>query len=414
MARPGLIRLAGMIAATATCAAIATEAGAQDNSIVLNNQLQLGDVVAGQTLNVVDASDQVSVTNAAVGVSLAGGADGRDALVVSTQEMRGDARGTVDLTLGGDTAGVVGVTNQARGTYLGATAQGGAAVSIDAAQTTSGDVAAASTITGSNARLLAGGTISTGAVGNTVAAGGDQTVIRMGLSQTQSGSVRATTFVGSQYIPAEADFSAQALGNAVQTTGVSASSQQLGIRQRSTGPLIEAGTSANAGNAWDLAGRANAGANQIIVANQGGAIVVETDQGNTSRVRAEAIVTAYDYGAATSYARAVANEVQAGNNDVYVEIDNTQLNTGGVEASASFAGTNGYDVYLGADAVGNSVTGYACSTCAGYIDATNSQTNNGNVTATATATVNGQGRAVIGSATATGNSATFYVSRPGG
>lgn len=402
-----------MIAATATCAAAATEAAAQDHSIVLNNQLQLGDVVAGQTLNVVDASDQVTVNNAAVGVSLTGGAEGQDALIVSTQEMRGDARGTVDLTLGGDTEGVVTVTNQARGTYLAATAED-ADVSVDAAQSTSGDVRAASTITGSTARLLDGGTISTGAIGNTVAVGGEQTVIRMGLDQSATGSVRASTFVGSQYIPAEAEFSSQALANAVQSSGTAGASQQLGMRQRSTGPLVEAATSANAGNAWDLAGRANAGANQIIVGNQGGAIVVETDQGNTSRVRAATVVTAYDYGAATAYARAVGNEVQAGNNDVYVEIDNTQLNTGGVEASASFAGTNGYDVYLGADAVGNGVTGYACSTCTGYIDATNSQTNNGNVTATATATVNGQGRAVIGSTTATGNSATFYVSRPGG
>lgn len=402
-----------MIAATATCAAAATEAAAQDQSIVLNNQLQLGDVVAGQTLNVVDASDQVTANNAAVGVSLTGGAEGQDALIVSTQEMRGDARGTVDLTLGGDTEGVVTVTNQARGTYLAGTAED-ADMSVDAAQTTSGDVTAASVITGSAARLLDGGSISTGAIGNTAAVGGEQTVIRMGLDQSATGSVRASTFVGSQYIPAEAEFSSQALANAVQTSGTAGASQQLGIRQRSTGALVEADTSANAGNAWDLAGRANAGANQIIVGNQGGAIVVETDQGNTSRVRAAAVVTAYDYGAATAYARAVGNEVQAGNNDRYVEIDNTQLNTGGVEASASFAGTNGYDVYLGADAVGNSVTGYACSTCTGYLDATNNQTNNGNVTATATATVNGQGRAVIGSTTATGNSATFYVSRPGG
>jgi hypothetical protein len=60
------------------------------------------------------------------------------------------------------------------------------------------------------------------------------------------------------------------------------------------------------------------------------------------------------------------------------------------------------------------VTGYACSTCTAYLEATNSQINNGDVTATVAGTVNGQGRAVIGSATATGNSATFYVSRPGG
>jgi hypothetical protein len=402
-----------MIAATATCAAAATEATAQSQPLVLNNQLQLGDVVAGQTLNVVDASDQVTVSNSAVGVSLAGGSDGHDGLIVSAQEMRGDTRARADLTLGGDTDGVVTVTNQARGSYLGATVND-AEVAIDAAQTTSGEVRVATEIGQSNARLLAGGTVSTGAIGNTVAVGGERVGVLMGLDQRAEGSVRASTFAATQYIPAEAEFSSQALANAVQTSGEVASTQRMGVRQRSSGALVEAATSANAGNAWDLAGRANAGANQILVGNQGGSIVVETDQGNTSDVRAASVVTAYDYGQATSYARAAANEVQAGNNDRYVEIDNTQVNSGGVEASARFAGTQGYDVYLGAEAVGNSVTGYACSTCTAYLEATNSQINNGDVTATVAGTVNGQGRAVIGSATATGNSATFYVSRPGG
>ena len=403
-----------MIAATATCAAAATEASAQSQQpLVLNEQLQLGDVVAGQRLNVYDAAQQVTVTNAAVGVSLAGGTQGQDALVVSTQEMRGDARGQVTLTLGGDTEGAVYSVNQARGTYLGATAQD-AAIAVDAAQRTSGQVRATTDIGEADARLLGGASVATGAIGNTVAVGGEQTVIRMGLDQRATASVRASTFVASQYIPAEAEFSSQALANAAETSGVSASSQQLGIRQRSSGALIEAATSANSGNAWDLAGRANAGANQIVASNRGGAMIVETDQGNSSNVRAATVVTSYTYGVATGYARAAANETLAGNNDRYVEIDNTQVNSGGVEASARFAGTKGYDVYLGADAVGNTVTGYACSSCSAYMDATNSQTNNGDVTATVSGTVAGQGRAVIGSTTATGNSATFYVSRPGG
>ncbi|MFY8163095.1 MAG: holdfast attachment protein D, partial [Brevundimonas sp.] len=63
MAKPARIRLAGTIAATILCAAAATEAAAQnppqDGTIVLNQQLQLGDVFAGQTLNVVDPQDQV-------------------------------------------------------------------------------------------------------------------------------------------------------------------------------------------------------------------------------------------------------------------------------------------------------------------------------------------------------------------
>ena len=68
---------------------------------------------------------------------------------------------------------------------------------------------------------------------------------------------------------------------------------------------------------------------------------------------------------------------------------------------------------VAAEAVGNSVTGYACSQCDGQMDVTNAQTNSGNVSATATTTIRGNGRSVATGANAIGNSATFYVSRPG-
>src|SRR5690606_38185463 len=76
MAKPARIRLAGTIAATALCAAAATEAAAQtpppDDSVVLNQQLQLGDVFSHQTLNVVDPQEQVTVSTSAQGNSASG------------------------------------------------------------------------------------------------------------------------------------------------------------------------------------------------------------------------------------------------------------------------------------------------------------------------------------------------------
>ena len=182
---------------------------------------------------------------------------------------------------------------------------------------------------------------------------------------------------------------------------------------RSAGDAVTASTSANAANAWDLAGRARATANQTLLYNDGGSVVATTDQSNLSRVRASATVTSYDWGAAAAVAAGTGNEVVAGTNDVYLEIDNSQVNSGGVEVSADFTGTNGYDAYVSADAVGNSVTGYVCSTCQGNLIATNAQTNSGPVSATATTTVRGTGRATASSASAVGNTATFYVSRPG-
>jgi hypothetical protein len=109
----------------------------------------------------------------------------------------------------------------------------------------------------------------------------------------------------------------------------------------------------------------------------------------------------------------MANEVVIGNNDRYLQIDNAQVNSGGVEVTAGFAGTHGYDVRVNAEAVGNAVTGYACSVCEGVMDVTNAQTNAGPVSSRATTDIRGSGRSVVTGATATGNSATFYVSRPG-
>ena len=79
MAKLAPTRLAGTIAATALCVAAAAEASAQDRGLVLNEQLNLGDVISGQRLNVVNVSDNVAVSNAAMGNALSGGADGRAA-----------------------------------------------------------------------------------------------------------------------------------------------------------------------------------------------------------------------------------------------------------------------------------------------------------------------------------------------
>ena len=402
-----------MIAATALCAAAATEAAAQDGTIVLNQQLQLGDVFAGQTLNVVDSQEQVTVETSAQGNSASGAVQNGAITVQSDQNMRGDAVATTDLTLGGDTYGEVNATSQAGGNYLAASAYD-ATLTLDAAQTNTGGLVSATTQIGdSSARLHAGAAVGASAISNTIALYGEGSAIRGSIDQSSSAVVRAFGRIESQYIPDEASVTSQAIVNAVAVNSGQTSGQDLSIVQRSTGAFIEAEASANAGNAWDLAARARATANQAVLYNEGGSVVTASDQRNDSFVRASALTTAYDYGRAEAYARGAANELSVGNNDIYVEIDNTQFNAGGVDVTATFSGTNGYDVSVGADAVGNSVTGYACSDCEGYLEARNVQTNSGDVSAVANTTVAGSNRSVITGANAVGNSASFYVSRPG-
>lgn len=398
------------------CAAAATEAAAQtppqDNTIVLNQQLQLGDVFADQTLNVVDSQDQVTAGTTTTGNNASGSVENGAITVQSDQDMRGDSVATTTATLGGDTSGPVAIQSNANGNYLAVSAYD-ADLTVEATQRNTGGVVRATTEVGDeNARLLAGGLVAANAGSNTTALYGEGSVLSGSIEQSSSATVQAYSRLDSQYAPAETNVTAQATVNAIGVNSVQTSGQDLAIDQTSSGDFIEAEASANTGNGWDLAARARAVANSANLYNAGGSVVTTSNQDNSAFVRAAATTTAYDYGRAQAYARGAANELSVGNNDIYVEIDNTQINTGGVDVSATFSGTNGYDVYVGAEAVGNAVTGYACSECQGYLEARNSQTNSGDVSAQASTVVAGSNRAVISSATATGNSATFYVSRP--
>jgi hypothetical protein len=402
-----------MMAATAMCVAAATEASAQDRSLVLNQQLQLGDVIAGETLNVEGATGEVGVNVAAQGNTASGAVQNGAIDLSSQQTMRGNTGATTSLTLTGDTRGPVNAETQARGNYLAAGAYG-ANLTIDASQSVEpSEVTASSTITGSSARLVGGASVGVTAIANTTAIGASGSRVEGVVIQNSSAGVRAETFAGSQYIPETAEFISQSAGNVVSVNSGLASSQNLTLRQRQAGDQVTASTSANSGNAWDLAGRARATGNQAILYNQGGSAVVTTDQSNLSEIQTASRVTSYDFGVATSNAYGTGNEVSIGNNDVYLEIDNSQVNSGGVEVSSTFEGAYGYDAYVAAEAVGNSVTGYACSACDGTMDVTNAQTNSGNVSAIAATTIRGGGRSVTTGANAIGNSATFYVSRPG-
>ncbi|MFN7108725.1 MAG: holdfast anchor protein HfaD [Brevundimonas sp.] len=419
MARHAPIRLAGMMAATATFAALATEASAQATPVCdpqageacYSTQDQSGDVTG---LVDIDLSvDQVTVSTSAQGNSLAGGVTAASAGLVSRQTMTGAAVARSNVVVNGEADGQLSVETTARGNYLGVTTNG-ATFAVDATQSATGDrVQAGTYVQAPGGRVLQGGFATSAAVANTVAMGGPSSSLTGVIDQTAQTTVFAETVADVQYIPAPATFSSQAVANAVQTNTTGGSHQDLAIRQSNGASTTEARTDVYVDNAWDLTVGANAGANQAITANAGGSMLIETDQTNAGRVRADARVQTNLQGQTVLAARSVANETVAGNNDIYLKLDNTQLNSGGVEANATYVGVNGYDAYVGADAVGNAVTGYACSQCGGDVNITNNQTNSGNVTATTSATV-ASGRTAVVGANAVGNTASFYISRPGG
>ncbi len=223
------------------CAAAATEAAAQDGTIVLNQQLQLGDIFAGQTLNVVDSQDQVTVETSAQGNS-ASGAVYNDAITVqSDQTMEGDAVATTDITLGGDTYGAVNVTSRAGGNYLTASAYD-ATLTLDATQSTDDGLISATTEIGdSSARLHAGAAVGASAISNTVAVYGQTSVVGGTIDQSSSAIVRSFSRIESQYIPDAASVTSQAIVNAIAVNSDNTSGQNLGLSQRSFGACLGPG-----------------------------------------------------------------------------------------------------------------------------------------------------------------------------
>ena len=110
-----------MIAATATCAAAATEARAQDpeGGVIVIDQVQLGDVFASQTLNVEDASDQITLSQSAQGNTASGTVeDGGSLDLTSRQTMSGDAMTEVELNLASEASGVISIAAQSGGNRL--------------------------------------------------------------------------------------------------------------------------------------------------------------------------------------------------------------------------------------------------------------------------------------------------------
>jgi hypothetical protein len=154
--------------------------------------------------------------------------------------MQGDAVATTDITLGGDTYGEVNATTQAGGNYLAVSAYD-AALTLDATQTTDDGLISATTEVGdSSARLHAGAAIDSSAISNTVAVYGEGSLVSGTINQSSSALVRSFGRIESQYIPAEASVTSQAIANAIAVNSDNTSGQDLSIAQRSFGSFIEA------------------------------------------------------------------------------------------------------------------------------------------------------------------------------
>jgi len=379
---------------------------------VLNEQIQLGDVFAGQTLNVVDADGATTAVTTATGNALSGAVESGSLTLTSTQTLQGSVNATTALTAAGSAGNPATILTQATGNTGDAGAYG-ASLAASVGQTAgAGTVRAATTIDASNAAIYGGATVGATALSNSQAFAVQGGALQANVTQSGAGITEAEIGASVRYIPGPATFSASAVANNLSSAGED-SVQTLTVGQSSTGARTQAAVFVAAGNAWNLTGAATATGANVSVSNAGASLDAAITQSNQSYVRAQSEVSAYDFGLGSAQAFAVGASSMAGNEGEMTLIDNLQTTSGGVEAVAAFTGHDGYDAYASATAIGNAATGYACADCGGAIEANNSQTNGSGVSATASVNVTGSNRATVGTANAVGNSATFYVTRPG-
>jgi hypothetical protein len=404
MPRPAKNRLAGAIAVLPLLVACAAGTSHAQDSTVLNNQIQLGDIFSTQTLNVVEVEEGVGAETVATGNGVLAGAEGVDMAITSNQTMAASAQAvtTANVSVG------LGEASQ-----INTSATGNSA---DASITQATMTGVLSQIATFSPEVTAQGYVEA-----ETASAGDLGVATTAMSNTASlgltngaAAVLADGGAVVQYVSGTADVSGVAAGNNVGLVGTDTSAARIAVSQSNAGDLVQASQFTAYGNAQTASTSATAGGNIVGAVNEGPLLDVATNQYNEAYVRAQAEGSAWQFGAGSATAFAVGNSTLAGNTGEAVVLDNVQVNTGGgVEAIAGFTGQDGYDSYSRATAVGNDATAYSCSNCSGSMSIGNAQTNSADVGATSTTTVNGAGRLINSTSTAIGNNASFYVTRTG-
>lgn len=377
----------------------------------LNDQLQFGDVFA--TMNV----DTRGATGTGAGASSSATAIGNTASAAnltgplalrSRQTFSGAANATATLTADDACCYAIAVAN-AQGNALQAQHDGGAAT-VDAVQTADGgDV---STLARARIRNTSQFSVAAISAQNNAATASSNGALNATLAQTSSASA---------YAVADADACCSGLtvasaGSSINTWSgeTHTSTSRTDITQTSTGATSSAAVDAFQVTAVDATAAANASGNSATLASEWGYADLRANQNNQTAIAADARLQLGSWtGTGTASAYGVGNAVLATNVGSDLNVDITQINSGGVSATAAFTGgTAGADsglAVLSTAAIGNAATAWACSAC-GQASAYGSvnQTNGGTITSTGAMTTTGA-QGAIGSASAIGNSASFVT-----
>ncbi len=365
---------------------------------------------ADQTLDVVEVTDQTTAVTTATGNSADFTVEGGDLDVRSNQALqanvRADALDNVTANAGASTV----LATAATGATGDAMVLGGTHTGVYNQSTTATDIYAHTHVEAPAARF---GDVSSSvqAIGNSQGLAASSAAAGVRVNQTNNAFVNTDGGGYFGQVTGAASVSAVSAANNVTVAGLNGA-QRVEVNQLNAAAVTQAAQFTAYGSAYVSATQATATGNNLTANEQGPILDIKASQQNLAYVRAQSVNSAAQFGAGSSSAYGVGNSAVAGNQGPQIVLDNSQFNeSGGVEAIASYTGISGYDASASASAIGNAATGYACSDCAGVMQAVNRQTNTAEVGATATTTVTA-GRSANGVANAVGNTASYYVTRP--
>lgn len=407
-----LLSLLLLISAIAIDPAAAQSAG---NNGVLNNQIQLGDVLSNQTLNVETTTGVSSGVSTATSNQLIGGFDGTPGQLTSTQTAKGKTTATLTANANTKIGDPSSLSALATANTIGFSANG-ANLNVQSQQTASGtQVYTNSHLEAPNGTVgVPNGTatIAAQSVANNFNSGIQNGYLTTTIRQDAQSAVAADASANVMYAPTQLVSSATAQGNSFTGNATGPSAQAHTVTQNRTTGTTQATSFVASGNSWNATSQSNAMANSVNIANTGGSLMVNSTQNTQTYVRSQAENSAYDFGQITATASGAGNSFVALNGDILTQVNTSQTAYGGVEVIAKTTGTNGYDAYANATAIGNSAVIGNCAPCQSQMTVNNNQTNLDGVTATASINVTGIGRSAIATSSAIGNSATIYVGRP--
>ena len=387
-------------------------AATSQTNTVLNNQIQLGDVFSQQTLNVETVSDYTAANTTATGNVYSASTDGGDLDIRSNQTSSGDVLADTNVNVAANSGAQTNLTTTAGGNLGDANVYAGTMSAVFNQTTTASTITGHSHIEAPNAETGEVFT-STQAVGNNQNLG--VSVGAAGVRVNQANAADTYSDGGGVYglVTGAAEMTAGSMGNNVAVSGDGGSGVRVIVDQQNTAGVTQAAHFTAYGQVQDGKTTAIAAGNNMNAVNEGSLLDATVNQTNQAYVRAQAVSSAANFGAGAAVANGVGNNAVMGDIGGEVIVDNTQFNEGGgIEAVASYTGGEGYDGLASATASGNAAVGYSCSDCSGRLTVANDQTNTVDVGATATGTLT-TGRSISGVANAVGNTATYYVSRPG-